>query len=256
MLQERIQQVNAKIAELTKKANQQYNITLPQIQVRYDLRGRVAGWAGRKGNVYFMRFNTDMLVNQSWDHMINDTVPHELAHVVCFFRETDRGHGANWRSTCIALGGSGERCHKEAVIYAKGNTYAYTTSTGHVVNVSEKIHRKILCGGVYTYRHGKGKIDMHSTWRLVTHVSQMPVAAPIAPPAAPVQREPKVAAPVVRAPVNADGGVPKSELVRRRITLAKARGEDETVVMQWAVDNLGMTRALAKTYTINNWSRV
>lgn len=48
----------------------------------------------------------------------------------------------------------------------------------------------------------------------------------------------------------------KADVVRTRIGIAKRNNEDPTVVVQWAVDNLGMTKALAKSYVQNNWSKV
>lgn len=48
----------------------------------------------------------------------------------------------------------------------------------------------------------------------------------------------------------------KADVVRTRIGFAKRNNEDPTVVIQWAVDNLGMTKALAKSYVQNNWSKV
>jgi predicted SprT family Zn-dependent metalloprotease len=159
MLQERISQVQARIRTLKTQWQAQTGQKLPDIQVRFDLRGRVAGWAGHRGGRYFMRFNTDMMQNAGWLHVLNNTVPHELAHVICFVQGTDSGHGGVWARTCRALGGNGERCHSEQVTYAKGRTYVYTTSTGRTIHLSSIKHGKIQQGATYTGRNGLGRID-------------------------------------------------------------------------------------------------
>lgn len=254
----RKQEVISKISKLVEQANQLYGIKLPNIQLRFDLRGRCAGQAIRRGLQYSMRFNTDMMQNAGWDHLINDTVPHELAHIVCFFRGNDSGHGANWRSTCIALGGNGQRCHSEQVVYAKGKTYAYTTTSGHVTNVSERMHQRIQRGDRYSLKHGRGQLHNQCAFQVISHPSQVQhVPLPASTPAPVVQAVPKVQPKIVpAAQPKQEGGPKKSELVRARIAQAKARGEADTVVVQWAIDVLGMARALAKTYVSNNWAKV
>ena len=183
MLQERISQVQARIQTLTTQWQARTGQTLPDIQVRFDLRGRVAGWAGSRAGKYFMRFNTDMMQNQAWPHVLNNTVPHELAHVICFVQGTDSGHGRVWVRTCRALGGNGERCHSQAVTYAKGETYVYTTSTGRTINLSSIKHKKIQQGASYTGRMGLGRIDRSCSYSLLGQTVS-PVATPVARPAA------------------------------------------------------------------------
>ena len=49
--------------------------------------------------------------------------------------------------------------------------------------------------------------------------------------------------------------VPKSQLVRDRIALAKTAGETEIDVINWAMAELGQSRALATRYVAENWNR-
>jgi len=124
MLQERTKQVQTKVNQLINRANKLYGLTLPEITVRFDLRGRAAGQAGRDYRGYYLRFNVDMMQNSSWDHLYTDTVPHEVAHIVCFVNPMlGKHHNPGWQRVCRQLGGSGQRCHKEEVTYANGKTY-------------------------------------------------------------------------------------------------------------------------------------
>lgn len=43
--------------------------------------------------------------------IIKQTVPHELAHVICMANGWDMGHGRIWRQVCKMLGGDGAEFH-------------------------------------------------------------------------------------------------------------------------------------------------
>lgn len=243
MFAERCQEVRAKVAQLIAQYETRTGQKVPQIDIRFDLRGRSAGQAGARGWNYWMRFNKDMMLNAGWDHLLNDTVPHELAHIICFANGTDRAHGYAWRRTCQELGGSGERCHSEAVTYAKGRTYVYTSSTGHTVNLSETKHRRIQQGAGYTFKdRSKGRLDRTCSYSLLGSTT---VVTPAVQPTA-----------VLPKPVpSRDSGTSKADLVRGRIQQAKRDGDGSSVVVNWAVTTLGMSLSLAKTYVKNNWHR-
>jgi len=165
LFEERAAIVRAKVSNLIDLSNQTYGISIPPVEVRFDLRGRSAGQACRHNGQYWLRFNRDMMVTESWDHIIRSTVPHEVAHYVCMHRGWDRAHGRNWQRVCRTLGGTGERCHSEPVKYAKGQTYYYTTSTGKTVALSVIRHRKVQQGGSYSLRGG-GKIDRTCDYKI------------------------------------------------------------------------------------------
>ena len=144
------------------KAKELYpHLSFDAVSIRFDLRGRCAGMARRRGTQYSVRFNADMLTREAFDHVLNDTVPHEVAHIVCFMDpRLGRNHDYGWASVCRRLGGTGARTHDEEVVYGKGLTYEYTTTRGHQVRVSQQIHSRIQQRGVtYTYKGAKGKID-------------------------------------------------------------------------------------------------
>ena len=51
-------------------------------------------------------------------------------------------------------------------------------------------------------------------------------------------------------------GTSKSSQVRARIVAAKSNDETQDVVIEWVITELGMSKALAKTYVKGNWDRV
>lgn len=242
MFQDRCQQLLARVKELVQKANQLYNIQLPKVEVSFDLRGRAAGQAYRKFNRYGVRFNRDMIMNSGYDHILNDTASHEVAHIVGFYTGRDRAHGVYWRSVCRALGGSGERCHSEEVTYAKGRTFYYTTSTGQVVAMSQTRHKKIQQGTVYRLRNGSGFIN-----RDCSYSRSKPTAQP--------QPQPKAQV-LANKPVAKTGS--NAERLRAALKQFKADLGSEAFehTVNWAMTELGMSCTLARTYVKGNWNKV
>lgn len=164
------EQVLEKFNNLVEVSRTILKIDLPEIEVRFDLRGRSAGQAKCKSfwgktSDFVVRFNRDMINGNGFDHIINDTVPHELAHIIAYFTGTDFGHGKAWKKLCIALGGSGERCHNEEVTPARVmQEFLYNTTCGRVVKVSKIRHNRIQNENrVYSLSNG-GKI-IRDSWR-------------------------------------------------------------------------------------------
>lgn len=165
--EDRKQQILNKCADLIDAAEALYSITLPHIDISFNLRGTVAGWAGRENGKYWMKFNSDMIANDSFDHILNDAISHELAHIVCYFNPyLGKNHNYGWQQVCKSLGGNGKRCHSEKVNYAKGDTFEYVSSTGKKHKVSQIIHNRIQQNHRmwYNYRNGGGRIDWTSSW--------------------------------------------------------------------------------------------
>lgn len=249
-MQHKISAINTKVAQLVEKANELYGITLPHIAVRCDLRGRSAGQAIHCWNEYSMRFNVDQ-IHSNFDFILNEVVPHELAHIVCMYTKTDSGHGWKWRQTCIQLGGNGETRHKEEIIFGRGDTYEYTSTTGNKIRFSSQRHKQIQNGRVLRIKpsYGGGQIDSTCEFRIVGGAA----TAAVAKPAMPAQAKP--AAAVARA-ANSDKPASNAQRFRDRIAQAKQHGEDPSVVIQFGIEVLGQSRALASTYLKNNWNKV
>lgn len=164
-MHERQQKIKEKLSALIQKANSIFNISLPDIEVRFDLRGRCAGKASVSyayascetgKSPYTIRFNVDLMTSNGWDHMLNNTVPHELAHIICFFDpKLGQNHNHGWQRVCILLGGNGERCHAlETTPARKTRKFEYTTTLGHKVKIGLARHRKIQNGSRYFFKSG------------------------------------------------------------------------------------------------------
>ncbi len=270
------QQIIDKCKAVFAKAKELYGLDMSQVGIHFDLKGRAAGMACRRGNQYFMRFNRDMLTREAFDHVLNDTVPHEIAHQVCFMnRALGSNHDAGWARVCRALGGTGDRTHSEEVVYGKGHTYEYTTDRGHKVRMGDKHHATVQRGIPLRYKNNKGTVTKECAYSIVG-VQGRTLAAPIVKVAAkvvPVQAiipasvpvvNPLVtaargsytigvAAPTPRTPATAmPAGASKASIARAIMLAGHTRGETYENVITAIMRATGHDRQLARaTYKAN-----
>lgn len=102
--------VAAKLAECAEIMNYEH----PMPTVSYDLRGQVGGYAHYARN--HIQLNVDMLHNH-YDEMINQTLPHEFAHLISvrLYGYKGKGHGVYWKHVMRQLGLTPDRCHSMTV---------------------------------------------------------------------------------------------------------------------------------------------
>lgn len=94
--------------------NQRLRRRDPMPRLRFDLRGRCAGQA--RLQEWCIRLNRELLQRYQ-DAFIEDTVPHELAHLVAFAMHGPgiQPHGRQWRDVMALLGCQPEVCHRYEV---------------------------------------------------------------------------------------------------------------------------------------------
>lgn len=100
---------------------------MPVPVVRFDLRGRAAGvtvYGRRRGGGGVIRLNDELLASNP-DDMMNETVPHEVAHVAArwFYGARIKPHGPEWRSIMHAFGKQARICHDLPTRPARRMTY-------------------------------------------------------------------------------------------------------------------------------------
>ena len=179
LLAQRKQEVIARCKEIFAKAKELYSLDLTHTAIRFDLKGRAAGQAMRRGGHYTIRFNADMMLRDAYDHILNSTASHEAAHIVCFMNpQLGADHNSGWERVCKALGGTGATRHKEEVVYGKGHTYEYTTDRGNKVRVGDKYHKDIQAGRPLRYRNGIGTVTRECAYSIVG-VSGRTLATPV-----------------------------------------------------------------------------
>ena len=261
-LDQRKAEIISKVKQVLDQAKDLYMVDIKPA-IRFDLKGRCAGIAGRtSAGQYYLRFNTTLMTDDaSYQHILNDTVPHEIGHLVCYKKpELGNRHNPGWKRVCAALGGNGKRCHSMEVIYAKGDTYACNTTTGHTVMASGAIYNKIQRGATYTTK-AKGKLTLECVFTLVGRAGVRVADTPKTEPAKqPVAKTVPVKPTVSSSWIRTGKAATKADAVRAIIGDVKARGwtdsAGQTSAMLRAMSEVGMTRSLATAYVKNNWSKV
>lgn len=149
------EQVEQKLKSLVEFAETHFNYSRGMPTLKYDVRGRVAGYAYVNENL--IRFNRTLLV-ENVDKFIEQTVPHEFAHLVDYYLHPsnfDRGvgqrkrsiHGPTWKRIMMAFGANPSRCHSYDTSRSRRRTRAYRwtcSECGNVMDLGPKRHRNMI----------------------------------------------------------------------------------------------------------------
>ncbi len=266
-LAQRLNAIREKTHAVLDLARKLYGVDI-QPHVSFNLRGRAAGIAScrmcrltRRASDFKLRYNPHFIQGDHFQDMLDNTVPHEVAHLVTYMRP-DLGykHDAGWRRICLALGGNGLRCHAYDVPVTNG--FTYRASCGTLVTVSKVIHNKIQQGQSRRLKKTGGRIDRFSAWAphdepvpeipQVRKIAEVVWPQPRAAVTPPVQQ----AQPQARAVKAASGELTWAEKVRRLIREHKSRGISQETVISLAVMNLGMTKERARSCVKAHWDKV
>lgn len=115
-----ISAVNAKIAEVVAVANEKFGTNFEigkNLTIDLTLRGKCGGQACMEGTFgirrYKMRINVGlMMINEeNWWHVLDETITHEMAHLVDYMTRDTSDHGPIWKKIHSAFGGNAKRCH-------------------------------------------------------------------------------------------------------------------------------------------------
>lgn len=260
------QQILDRLQECYKLVLQLYGLNLSKTEVTFDLKGAAAGVAGydEEGKL-FLRFNRDMLQRAAFKHVKDETVPHEVAHLVCYVKpELGRNHDQGWARVCIALGGNGTCCHDQEVVYGKGNTYEYTTTHGKKVRVSQASHGKIqFKSATYSYR-GLGIVNKSCAYSIVG-VRGRTLAIPVVQKAVADMpaNHPRVIEEHVRKEATSTKtepvfptGISKASIARSVMLAGHKRGCNYEEIVQAIMQCTGHDRQLSRAYYKGNWQKV
>lgn len=137
------------------KAYQIYGVRI-EPTVLFDLKGRTMGIANHRDCV--LRFNlTALNVDGGWKHLLEETVPHEVAHLVQYAigpkdRKTNPPHGKIWKGVMRQFGHKPEVYHSIDLPPARvRRTFEYLCGC-KTHTISSVIHNRIKKGNSYRCR--------------------------------------------------------------------------------------------------------
>ncbi|MGL6228558.1 MAG: SprT-like domain-containing protein [Culicoidibacterales bacterium] len=193
-----IQQLKAQVALILEKANRLYNLNLAPV-VDFNIRsGRTAGLATYYPFTKQMKlsFNVNMMIlsEENWTAMLDNTVAHEIAHLVEYAMRGDSSHGSIFIRINKSLGGYGTTKHNMVTNKAGGN-FVYHTDRGDIV-LSGIRHKKVQ-SGVTSYTSsihgGRATKTTPFTEQINEVLTYIPRSTSIAAPASKPVSKPAVA---------------------------------------------------------------
>ena len=97
-----------KVWMVLEELNEEYNAEFDFPRIEWVICGSTAGraWLGQ----WRIQLN-EQLCKENMEDFMNDTIPHEVAHLIAYKVFGDDGHGDGWKSVMRALGLNPSRCH-------------------------------------------------------------------------------------------------------------------------------------------------
>ncbi|AUS02723.1 SprT-like protein [Vibrio phage 2.275.O._10N.286.54.E11] len=116
----------------------------------------------REVHSFILRFNPQMLRDENMPQLLQDTIPHEVAHLVAaIICGPYEGHGSTWSRIAVILGCDGNRLCRDGAVNLKPirttREFVYILDSGDDVIMSSIRHNKIQKKGA-TYRTRDGQI--------------------------------------------------------------------------------------------------
>lgn len=145
------EQVIKAINTCINKANGLYNSKVRIHNITFDKRmTTVAGRAYyHEKDIYTIKIS-EAFTETDLNYILNEIVPHEVAHIVCFWmcdhrrRLCDYGHGEHWKKVAMALGASGEsKINPPQDSKPKRTYYRYKTTNGDIADLGFHQHYQV-----------------------------------------------------------------------------------------------------------------
>jgi len=141
--------------------------SFPFPTVTYDQRGRIAGKA-----VYSeekIKLNP-VLLGENEESFLQETVPHELAHLIAvqIYGPVGHGHGRFWKKVMMEMGVTPRRTHSYdcSSVSKPRQWFIYKCACG-TKNFSKRRHNNVLRGSMYTCSlcHGRCDYSNKTIWK-------------------------------------------------------------------------------------------
>jgi len=108
-------------------------------------------------DVHNLEFNTQAIL-LNWHDMFDDTIPHEVAHLVCYLVHGRKVpcHGPKWKRIAINLGGTAKRTHDYELEKCRkrrkiASTHIYRGAKGVDLVLTQIRHNKLQRGKMKWY---------------------------------------------------------------------------------------------------------
>lgn len=106
-----------KVWMVLEELNEEYGADFDFPRIEWVVCGTTAGkaWLGQ----WRIQLN-EQLCKENIEDFMQDTIPHEVAHLIAYKVFGDDGHGDGWKSVMRALGLNPSRCHNYDTSHVEG----------------------------------------------------------------------------------------------------------------------------------------
>jgi len=266
-------QIRNKIKEVVEMAERKYGFAIPydRMTIEWKNKGSSAASAWHQYGRYGLRISMES-ATLDMDEMLNDTIPHEVAHLVCFHnRSLGKNHNNGWKSVCRGLGGTGARTHSQVLTKARYKSqYLYRTDSGVECKVGPKVHKSCRLGGTRRLKSTGESFGIDHFIRHITpeehrreHEKEVTAYRNAAgSPAAPTSHKRPTPKPAShKRPTHDEYGLPlrasipvapgASKKVRAMAIYTANSTDSRATIITMFMDRLDMTKAGASTYYAN-----
>jgi len=139
------------------------NLAIIRNRLQFIIEPNMGQRAGTARGASEIRVNLAM-AKQNFDHIANDTIPHEIAHIICNHFNWDNGHGRMWKRVAASLGIVPNRCFStvdtgiKPVMMRQRLKYLHKATCGTEIWLSDVMHGKIMRGGIRVISRTGGKL--------------------------------------------------------------------------------------------------
>lgn len=99
---------------------------------------------------YLMIQFSDESINKYFNDIINDIIPHEVAHLVAIYFYKNKTHNKQWKEICLALGGNGKAVTTNILTPKRLHRYhKYELDSEEIIWLSTMKHRQIQNGTLF-----------------------------------------------------------------------------------------------------------
>ena len=136
-----------------KLASDAFGKTFDVPEIRFDLSGKAAGYFRCYSNGHCLINFNQALLQQNEQEFLSRTVPHEVAHLVCYqlYGKRIKPHGEKWKAVMKLFGADSSRCHDYDLSQIKTRQYRrfqYQCSC-RIHHLTSIRHNRVMSGQRY-----------------------------------------------------------------------------------------------------------
>lgn len=145
MPKEKKRLITKKVNEVVRLARSLYG-DLPKVNLSVFKNAKHHALATVCGELLLIQFSEES-IEKYFDDLINDTIAHEVAHLVAIYFYKNKSHNKQWKEICKTLGGNGRAVSNHILTPERLHRYhKYKLDSNEIIWLSSMKHRQVQNG--------------------------------------------------------------------------------------------------------------